>query len=645
MSLEARVRITNPTGLHARPAVKLAQLAAGFDADVDVRVGENGHWVRARSTAKVMKLKAGTNATLHFRAAGLEASDALTALIDFVRRDFDEGPGMRCAEGGALPTPARGYALAPSETGADHVIGGEVASRGVALGRLHVRVEDGLVPRAACSPELERRAFEDAVEKAAGQLEALSAGVDAAEVVAFQVGLLRDEEFMEPVREAIARGIPADQAWDLHLSREIADYQSAEDGYFRDRAADLRDLHERVERALCGSSGDGAAVPEGAIVVTDELTPSRFLELDWHRLAGAATREGSAASHVAMLARSRGVPLIVRLDRDPTELEEDAEAIIDAERGYLLLAPSPATRRRYERHLAARRAQAREEASSLDKPALTANGTPITVYLNVDDPALLKAVDPAHCDGIGLTRTEFLFQGRAALPDEDLQYAVYRRLVDWGGGRPVTIRTLDAGGDKPIPGLTLDGERNPFLGERGLRLLLARPDVFRPQLRALARAAAHGPLKVLLPMVTLPAELEEARRMFEEEVVRLGGAGIAACRPPLGIMVEVPAAALTIEQFAADFFSIGSNDLTQYVMAAGRDSPRTAALQDPLHPAVMTLVRRVAEHGRASGVEVSVCGEMAATPACLPALLEAGVRVISVPPAMLATVKAAIAAL
>lgn len=646
MSLEAHVRITNPTGLHARPAVKLAQLAAGFDADVQVRVGDTGNWVKARSTAKLMKLKAGVNATLHFRAHGTQASDALDTLLDFVRQDFGEGPRSG-SEASAEPaaTEEREDAAAPTLAAhGDRVIGGEIASRGVAKGRLCVVSDAGRGERQAGTPDRERRVFLQGVRDAVVQLQGLANGTEdiASEVIAFQVGLLQDEAFIEPVVAEIARGTPADQAWDLYLAREIADYESAQDAHFRDRAADLRDLHERVARALCGATASSDA-PGGAILIMDELTPSRFLEYDWTRLAGVATRDGSTASHVAMLARARGVPFMVKLARNSIELRTGTEAIIDAERGALLLEPSAQTDRSYVRLIEDRKARAEQDSRFLDKPAHTGAGDAITVYINVDDPAALTGVNVNHCDGIGLTRTEFLFQGRAGLPSEELQYSVYRRLVEWADGRAVTIRTLDAGGDKPVPGLTLEDERSPFLGVRGLRLSLARPDVFRVQLRALARAAAHGPLKVMLPMVTLPAELEQARAILDDELSRLARDGVAASRPSLGMMVEVPAAALCVEGFNADFLSIGTNDLVQYVMAAGRDSPQAALLQDPLHPAVMELIRRVAEHGAAQGIEVSVCGEMAAVPAHLTALIDAGVRSVSVPPAMLASTKATIA--
>jgi phosphotransferase system enzyme I (PtsI) len=284
-------------------------------------------------------------------------------------------------------------------------------------------------------------------------------------------------------------------------------------------------------------------------------------------------------------------------------------------------------------------------AISSEFKASTADGTAIAVLVNVADPAELDCLDPAICDGIGLVRTEFLFHGDS-LPDETRQYAVYRRMVEWatsdGVARPVTIRTLDAGGDKPIPGLTEDGESNPFLGVRGIRLSLKRDDVFRVQLRALLRAAVHGPLKVMLPMVTVPEEIEATRALMEEELAALTAAGIAARMPPLGIMVEVPAAAISIDLFDADFFSIGSNDLTQYITAAARDIGNVAYLADPLNPAVLRMVARVAARGAALGREVSLCGDAGGEPALIPHLVAAGLRTLSMAPVQVAAAKATI---
>ncbi len=642
MSYEASVRITNPTGLHARPAVKLAQMAAGFDAEVRVRIGDDAEWVRARSTAKLMKLKAGVNATIHFSADGAQASDAVCALVDFVRRDFDEGPapgGDDAARDSREPEPAS------EPVAGGRLVSGEVASEGIAIGRIRVVEQRARTTREPGSGAAGRAAFEEAVRCATDALERLSR-VDeplGAEIIAFQVMLLRDEDFLGPVRAAIDSGSAALEAWNRHLSREIADYERTEDRYFRDRAADLRDLEQRVSRALRGEVDDSQDVPAGAIVVLEELTPSRFLEIDSSRASGVVAARGGAASHAAMLARARGVPFIVGLGQSIDCLSDGMLAVLDAERGQVMLDPEAPALGSYRRRVNKRRARAEAEIRYLNRPARTPDGTPIKVYVNVDDPVELERLDPVCCDGVGLTRTEFLFRGRAELPDEAVQYAVYRRLVEWAGDRPVTIRTLDAGGDKPIPGLTLEGERDPFLGVRGLRLLLARPDVFRVQLRALARAAVHGELKIMLPMVSIPAELEKARSLLDEAVESLLAAGVEARTPALGMMVEVPAAALTVADFAAAFFSIGTNDLVQYVMAAGRGGHHAPVLSDPLQPAVLALIERVAADGARRGLEVSLCGEMASRPECIGALIARGVRVLSVPPARVAAVKAAIA--
>ena len=678
MRSEARVVITNPTGLHARPAVKLAQLAAGFDANIEIRAGDDGEWVRARSTARVMKLKAGAHSTIHFRAEGSEADDALSALVDLVRRDFDEGrphalrgeaaehleDGTR--DGSIMPdstsdgTPAgraAPVAAEPSDEGpaSDAARGGRAipavaASPGLAIGTLHALDRSGTREgaRQPGDPSTERSAFDAAVARAIERLRELAGAFDnlGRDVIGFQIGLLEDEEFVGPVWAEIDAGSAADRAWLDHLAGEIAEYESASTAYLRDRAADLRDLRERVALAFAGDvHACPDTLPERCVLVADELTPSRFLELDRSRVVAVATHSGSVASHVAMLARAYGMPMLVQLACDSTEVIPGMEAVVDADEGCLVLAPPHATRERYSVRIEERREREREAMKHASQPARTRGGTRIQVLVNVDDPAGLAGADPSHCDGIGLTRTEFLFRGAAALPDEETQLDCYRRLVAWAKGRPVTVRTLDAGGDKRIPGLTIEGEPNPFLGLRGVRLSLAHPEVFATQLRALARAAADGELKVMLPMVTNPAELDEARRLLSAEVRALRSAGIEATMPRLGMMVEVPAAALTIETFDADFYSIGTNDLTQYVLAAARDSTAVAGLLDPLHPAVLELIARVARAGDRTGREVSVCGEMAAQPECLRALLDAGIRVVSVPRAAIASTKASVAVL
>jgi phosphotransferase system enzyme I (PtsI) len=320
-------------------------------------------------------------------------------------------------------------------------------------------------------------------------------------------------------------------------------------------------------------------------------------------------------------------------------------ALLDGERATLEIDPGLEQivdfEKRRERH---RKSRAAAHAI-LRRPAALWGGERVRLLINIQSAGDLDHPDAQYADGVGLMRTEFLLGQRTGLPDEETQYQAYGAVLRWAGKRPVTVRTFDAGGDKPVQGFTESGEANPFLGVRGLRLCLARLDVFTVQLRALARAAIHGNLKVMFPMVTSPDELEAARTIFAGVVDGLQAGRVSAALPELGIMVEVPAAALTIERFKASFFSIGSNDLAQYVTACDRTNGALSKLIDPLQPAVLDLISRTAQYGKRAGINVSLCGEMAGDPRCIPALLSCGLRELSVNPSALAQAKQAIEAL
>lgn len=501
---------------------------------------------------------------------------------------------------------------------------------------------DRLMLREEVDPNVERARLEQAIEEARQGLSVLAAGADemGAEILEFQLALLEDPALIEDALAQIAAGVSAESAWGMVLYRQILSYEDAEDEYFRARAGDLKDVSIRVQRSLGGAEDRPLPHLPGAIVVDDDLTPSGFLALDWSVLGGVALERGSASSHVAMLARARGVPMAVNLG----EVPESGEAVLDAEAGLLVIRPDPATREACARRLDERRLAQALESAQLTRPAVTASGERVEVMLNVDDPSAVSDDLLNAADGVGLFRTEFLFLGQAALPDEFDQLLAYGRLLERLRGKPCIIRTLDIGGDKALPGVSLPAESNPFLGLRGLRLCLDRPELFRPQVRALLRAATYGPLKVMLPMVATAAELLEAQDFFAACLAELRAENAEARMPPLGIMVETPAAAVAIDLLPAEFFSIGSNDLTQYVMAASRDAGgRVAALIDPLHPAVLRLIGRVVEHGLATDTAVSLCGDMASDPAAVEALLRLGLRRFSVAPAALGRVKLAVA--
>ena len=520
---------------------------------------------------------------------------------------------------------------------------GIVASDGIYIGpvlslgfRRSARIASG-------STEAESAALVTAIKAALSGIAALAdaAGSDASEILGFQIAMLEDEALSAPAHKLIATGLAADSAWLTTMDAEISGYQSSEDEYFRARAADLRDMRDRVLDHLLGENPGVSG--GGAVLFGDDLAPTRFLETDWTKGGAIVLTSGSTTSHVAMLARARGVPMIVGLGEDAISA---SSAIVDAVNGIVLFNPSQDERDALSARLAAHVAERLADAPFLLQKARRRDGTAIELLVNVASVEELETIDVRSCDGIGLMRSEFLFADGKPLPGEDQQYRAYRRFLEWAEGRPVTIRTLDIGGDKSLAGLTPADERNPFLGLRGVRLTLKRRDVFRIQLRALARAAVHGQLKVMIPMVTVPEELSATAALLDECLDELQREGFHCAKPPLGIMVEVPAVAVCPELFAnANFFSIGSNDLTQYVTASSRDEPAVAALNDAANPAIAKLIAYVACYGRDNAIPVSLCGDMASDPAHLAGLLDAGLTSLSVAPARIARVKRALAEL
>jgi multiphosphoryl transfer protein len=656
---EARLAVRNAIGLHARPAALFVGVARDHDADVRVAKEGGGAPVRATSLTNVVALGARFGDTLLVSATGPQAAEALDAL----RALADEGFGDGIAAGAAAPAAAAppgpvapsgaaaspGAAAAHTEVAppaAGDVLSGVAASAGVAIGPArHLAGPTGPPPdREAQSPERERERLDEAIgaarEAIARDREAVAGRAGAAEAAIFDahLALLDDEALLDPAHEAIADGATAERAWHDAAQRVAALYRGLDEPLLRERAADVLDVGRRVVAAITGEQA--AAPSEPGIVLAGELTPADAAGLDPELVRGIATAHGSATAHAAILSRALGLPAAVGLGDALLAIEEGTPLLLDGDAGTLQVDPTDdeltAARERRER-AAARRAAALERAH---EPGATRDGTRVEVFANLGSAAEAAKAVELGAEGVGLLRTEFLFLDRPQLPDEDEQAETLRQIAVALDGRPLVVRTLDAGADKPLPALPMPPEANPFLGVRGIRLTLERPEILATQLRAILRVAGEYPVKAMLPMVATLGEVRAARALLDEA---RAATGIDAPLE-LGIMVEVPAAALAAATLAphVDFFSLGTNDLTQYTMAAERGDERLAGLLAGPQPAVLRLVKATVEAAAARGRWVGVCGELAGDPAAAVLLAGLGVTELSMAPTLVAEVKAAL---
>lgn len=527
------------------------------------------------------------------------------------------------------------------------LLNGIAASDGLVRGKLLIKkIFDENKQHIPGSTGVELALFKDSIRTAKVQLKKIMNKQDqtAAEIIEFQFELLNDESFIAPSIKRIEQGEGAYKAWEAALDHEIADYTTSDSEYLADRADDIKDLKERVLKLILPEIASDENDKNNAlnqVMIAETLTPSEFLELDLTKIVGIALSEGSATSHVSILARSRDLPMLIGCGKEILNLRSGEEAILDASRAELLISPSDKEIISFVELRQSLEKIKSEANQRMGEPVSTANGEVVKIFINIDEPTIIEDISIDSFDGVGLTRTEFLFQGES-LPDEQEQYEVYKKIILWANGKATTIRTLDAGGDKPISGVTIKEEANPFLGVRGYRLSQQNRELFLEQVRALVRAAVHGPLKIMLPMITIPQEMSEFRALVAEVVKDLKSKGIDCSIPSLGMMVEVPAAALTAEEFDADFYSIGSNDLIQYTTACARDNSALSHLAQGNNRGVIRLISMVVSAANQRNVELSVCGEMASMPSMIPYLLGAGVRNLSVSAGQLAMVKKAV---
>ena len=615
-SVERALHLPLRHGLHARPAARIADCARGFGARIAI-VAEDGRTASTLSPVAMLALALPHGARLHLSGSGADAEQAVETLAALIESGM--GEGLAVGEAATIP---------PRQAPLPDRLHGVAAAPGLAIGPAWVLARQNFeVPERGQGVERERAALADALHSL--RAETTASEGDLASIAEAHRAFLDDPELLAAADREIATGKSAGFAWRQAIGQFVDLLGGSGDKRFAERIDDLRDLEGRVLAALYGAPA-AATPPRGVILVAEDLLPSHLMALANSGLAGIATAGGGPTSHVAIIAAGLGVPMLAALGADVTRIANGTTLLIDVGAATLTIDP-PADALAASRTEAARAATFRAEAETrAHQPAVTRDGTRIELFANLGSLEDAQAAMRAGAEGCGLLRTEFLFLDRPSPPDEEEQRAAYQTIADALDGKPLIVRTLDIGADKPAAYLPLPPEENPALGLRGLRLGLARPELLETQLRALARVT--GDVKIMLPMVIELAEVRRVRAML---------AGVTPTPPPLGIMVETPAAAMLADALAveADFFSIGSNDLSQYALAMDRGNPAVAARLDALHPAVLRLIAATVAGGATRGRWTGVCGGMAADPLAVPILVGLGVTELSVPPSAVAETK------
>jgi multiphosphoryl transfer protein len=643
------VIIPNPEGLHARPAAVLASLAQKYESDVRLKRGDDN--ANAKSVMAIMGLEVLTGHKVQVIARGPDAAQAAEELADALRDGLGEEGLVAVSEAAATPAPAPAPARTVRRSEDPNVLLGVAASPGLGVGKvLRVYHEDIEVKEDAADAHKERRLLNEALDRAMVQLENLEtrlkqdADADKAAIFAAHREILRDPDLLDIASSAIDKGKSAAFAWRRAYTTYADRLAGMKNELLAQRATDVRDVGQRVLEEVTGQRREKADIPEGTILVAEDLTPSDTASLDRTKVVGFCTVAGGASSHVAILARSLDIPAVAGIEPRALDIADGTLVILDGAKGELRVNVSEddvARIRRHQERLAARRA---EELAHANEPAVTGDGHRVEVVANIGGLEDAQEAGNKGAEGVGLLRSEFVFLDRAKAPTEDEQAELYTAIAKaLPPGQPLVIRTLDVGGDKPLPYLPIAPEENPFLGERGIRIGLDRPEVLRTQVRAILRAADAGArIHVMFPMIATIEDFRQAKEIFEEERADLGVAQV-----PLGIMVEVPSVAVMAPQFAAevDFFSVGTNDLTQYTLAMDRGHPRLAPQVDGLNPAVLGLIAQATKAAHDAGRWVGVCGGIASDPQAVPILIGLGVDELSVSVPAVPAVKAQVRSL
>ena len=624
--------LPNSNGLHARPAAVFAQAAKAFSSSIYLH--KQTQSANAKSLVAIMALQTSRGDSLQVSAAGEDAEAAIQALVTLLL----DGCGETLAAAAGVVKPAAPV-LSPT------VLRGVCASPGSAFGQVVQVAQPQLdIPEAGAGEAFERAALARGLRAAAQALQTLqakAAGGAQVEIFRAHQELLEDPTLLEHAHSLLAEGKSAAFAWNSATLATAKLLEGLGKALLVERAADLADVGQRVLKLILGVPDCAWDLPECAILVAEQLTPSQTAGLDTSKVLGFVTVGGGATSHVAILARALGLPSICGVQAQVLALPNGRQVLLDADKGELHLEPNLAE----IEHLQAIRQQQllrrQREVAQAALAAVTCDGHHVEITANV---ASLQEVEQALAlggEGVGLLRSEFLYLDRNRAPSPEEQASTYSAIARaLGPERNLVVRTLDVGGDKPLAYVPMESETNPFLGLRGIRLCLERPELLREQLRAILTSAGLARLHIMLPMVSLLSELHLARAMLEEEALALGLTEL----PKLGIMIEVPSAALMADVFAphVDFFSIGTNDLTQYTLAMDRDHPRLASQADSFHPAVLRLIDTTVKAAHAHGKWVGVCGALASEALAVPMLIGLGVDELSVSVPLIPTIKATV---
>ncbi len=630
-SFSGSVRIVNATGLHARPAARLAVEVRKADADVTFTV--NGKSCSGSSVTGIMSLKTKLGDTLEIDAVGADARQVIADLIAAVKAGlgeeiiaFSEMPHVEVEEEAPL---------LQVRSGEDGVLIGFTASPGRVIGKL-VKRDKALpeVTRESIGPAEERAAFKASVKSSIADLHGIIERLqakgqdDLAEVFNAHIELLSDPELSEKPLEEIAKGKGAAWSWKLAYEAQAETLARMDDPLLAGRAADVRDIGVRVLKKLLGVDDGGEILQEGTILLQEDITPSEIVALDLTKIVGLCTTHGGSSSHAAIIARSNDLPYLVNVEEGMKELEDGTVLLLDAKRGKIKVAPDAEEQAAFTRKIEEASRLAEQYQREAHNPAITTDGVQIEIAANIGSLEDAEKAIKAGAEAVGLLRSEFLYLERLNEPTEEEQAEkIGEILTVMGKDRPVIIRTLDVGGDKPLPYMPMPPEENPFLGVRGVRIGIERPSILRRQVRAILSQAHKGHARIMYPMISALDELRAVNALVREEQKTMGVEHVE-----VGIMVEVPSAAVMADKLAADvdFFSVGTNDLTQYVLAIDRGHPALASRANALHPAVLRLINQTVKAADAAGKWVGVCGGLASQVEAVPVLIGLGVKELSV---------------